>query len=198
MSLQKLRDTKMRLSRFVPTAHWETWSNLVAFSLAFPRYPKKESSVRAWRKMCRCGKGHLCHKNCPGFEVWMSGAKPLGNLERSFVRISNRSIEGGVTAFGFTIKAFLRISLGGTTCSSNGLGWMLVTPATCPSNATSFFTWQLARLTAVVSASFTLSVAALVILTSAPLYLLTRLLKSKTSYSVSSRRQVRTHRKTYL
>lgn len=184
-----------RLLRYVPTVQSEISSTLVGFTLAFPKLRKKASKGKEWRQICRCGAGYLCQKNCPVFEVWMSGLKHRRSFERDFVHISKKSLEGVVRVFGFTIRVHLRTLPGGTTCYFSGRKLILDTLRTFPFSVKSFFTWLRAKLTLVVSVSFILSVAALGTLISVVLFCLMKLLKLKTSFSVYSRRQVKTHRR---
>ena len=187
---------KNRLLRFVPTVRSEMSWSLVGFSLVFLRLQQKESKEKVWRQVCRCGKGYLCQQNCPVFEAWMSGPKRPRSFEKSFVHLSRKSLEGAGKVFGFTIRVSLRLSRGGTTCSSSGRRLTLATPHIWDSKETFSFTWLRAKLTRAVLASFTLSVAALVTLISALLFFLTKLLRLKTSFLAYSRRLVRMLRKT--
>src|SRR5210317_149298 len=191
MLYSMLKDTMTRLSRYVPTVQSETLSNLVGFTLLFPNYPRKESKVKVWRQVCRCGKGHLCQRSCPGLEVWTSGQRHRRSFERDFIHMSKRSLEGVVKVFGFTIRVHLRTLPGGTICYYSGPKLILDTLRTFPFSVKSFSTWLRAKLTLVVSVSFILSVAALGTLISVLLFLLTRLLRLKTNFLAFSRRLVK-------
>jgi len=140
----------------------------------------KYSSMTSQR-LCNCGDAFLCPKSCRRYEVWMSGTRSLPSSVGSFLVSSRRSLNAGVTVFGFTIMASLRISQGDTTCSSSGRKSISDFLRILPSSVRSFSTWLRAKLTPVVSVSFILSVAALGTLMSVVLYLWMKLRKLKTS-----------------
>ena len=187
---------KLKPSKYVPTVRWANRSPLGGFSLAFPNLQKEKSPAKAWRQICRCGKGYLCQKSCPVLEVWTSGVRCQRSFERDFIHISRRSIEGVAMVFGFTIRVCLRILPVGTTCFYNGPKSTLDTPPIFPFSVKSFYTWLHAKLTLAASVSFILSVAALGTLISVLLFFLMKLPKLKRSFLAFNQRRVKTRKRT--
>ena len=155
--------------------------------MGFSLFSQRNQSDRRFCSMinqstCKCGRGHLCLRSCRGLEVWMSGSRSLPSFERSFLLLSKKSLSAGVTVFGFTTMASLRISQGDITCFSSGRKSISDFLTILPSSVRSFSTWLRAKLIPVVSVSYILSVGVLAILISAALYLWTKLRKLKTSF----------------
>ena len=166
-------------------------------TLLFRKFQESEISYfTTYPRSCRCGAAPMCHKNCRGLEVWMSGSRNQPSFDAPFLLTSSKSLSAGVTVFGFTIMVCLRTLQGGTTCFSSGRRLISDILRTLRSSVRSFSTWLRAKLIIVVSVSFILSVAVLAILISVLLYLLTKLLRLKTSCLEFSRRLVKMLRRT--
>ena len=103
------------LSQFVPTVRKVRVLQSVGWTLFFPlSRPKNKLQDMESQMACSCGKGLLCLRNSLVLNLWMSGPGRPESFEKSFVRISKKSFDVGVKAFGSIMTVYLRISRGGT------------------------------------------------------------------------------------
>ena len=113
------------LSRLTLTAQRAKLSNSVEYIFAYQRNPqKKKSSSTTSRRLCNCGKGHICQRSCVGFALWMSGQRCQGSSVNVSVHISRMSLGVDVTAFGFITTVSLRTLQAGTIWPYNGRSLM--------------------------------------------------------------------------
>ena len=77
--------------------------------------PKKQIAGYGSAKRLQMWQRTICLRNCLGFALWMSGSKCQGSSDKSFLRISRRSLDVGVRAFGSITTVSLHILRVGIT-----------------------------------------------------------------------------------
>ena len=69
--------------------------------IALPAQPPKKKKIFGHGRQTHAAVAKaLCQRSCLGLRVWMSGPRPPESFEKSFLRISRRSFDVGVKAFG--------------------------------------------------------------------------------------------------